>query len=201
MRIHRLLLVAVSALFGATLANADTIPGHFIVDLNDVPNIDSGGWQGSTFTDSVNQSGVTSNDPDFNSGTFFCFTPGCEEDPSIRINLGGNSLPFPSPFGADENGGGVFSFFNPGPGPITNILFVTNLITGVTYNCNGGPIFSICGFEAKPDGSLLILFEQGTGTGIPVASEVPEPAQALPVLLAFAGIAALRRKRSASAVA
>jgi MYXO-CTERM domain-containing protein len=217
MKFHVLFCLAIlGLLFSARSARADSVPGHFTINLNDNCSVNpynqdcnnvngSGGWGAdNSFTDTVN---TVNNDRGFTLNSFTCtdyqgWDPwwwqnnnesDCDTDPSIKISPGGNSSPFGTSFSADANGGGILDFYNSG-GTITDILIKTNLQAGVTYTCNGGGLFQFCGFEAV-NGQLEILFLAGNDPGIVTAT--PEPAAAIPVLLAFAAIAFARRRRSA----
>jgi hypothetical protein len=178
---------------GWAKASAITEPGHFIVDLDDVFGVDSGGWGAETlFTDTVNTvtstRGFTQNiciDPDNDND--------CDKDPRMEVYQGGASSPFPASFSSDENGGGTFDFQNDGPAPITDILFMTKFVPGKSYTCASPDIFSFCGFRVVDIGGkeeLEILFDKGT---IP---NIPEPAEYLPLLVASAAVAFAHQRRS-----
>jgi len=185
---------------GWVQASTITEPGHFIVDLNDVPGVDSGGWGAETlFTDLVNtinsskgftQSICVDTDSDHPNSD----DPDCEGDPRMAVNGGGGSIPFPSSFNADENGGGAFSFFNNTNSPFTDILFTTVFNANQTYTC-ASDIYNFCGFQVihQMNGAdqLEILFIGGT---IPVAT--PEPSEYSFLLGMCAAIAVVHRLRS-----
>jgi hypothetical protein len=198
MNAKRLLLVTVFALLWASRAHASTIPGHFIVDLNDVFGVDGGGWGANTlFTDTVNTIHSTNGfnpsicvDTDANAPNGD--EPDCDSDPSIHINNGGGSVPLPGSFHSDGNGGGSFEFQNDGNSPITDILIITNFKPGNSYTCDSD-IFKFCGFEIVNQGGtekLEALFDNGS---IP---NVPEPSEYLILLIGCAAIAVAHRVRS-----
>lgn len=190
------------ALLCAALAQASTVtePGHFIVDLNN-PGQGVGGWDPlQLFTDTVNT---------LNSSVGFTPTicvdsdagepngddPDCDNnDPSIRVNNGGGSSPFPPSFNAEADGGGTFDFQNDTSSPFKDILFVTNFDPNKTYTC-ASDIYSFCGFEIVPQNGgpaqLDVLF---IGGSIPVAN--PEPSEYLVLLIGAAAIAIVHRARS-----
>jgi len=201
MKVLRLLCVACFALLGAAWAKADTVPGHFQINLNDfgcVPSSDSvctGGWDSQGFTATGNTGTSTEG---FTEGEFTapCFDS-CEDfDPYILISAGGRSDPFNiegTTFSAIE-GGGIFNYFNPGPGTITDILITTTFVPGETYHCSvDDTLFSFCGFMDPPGNQLEILYTGGNG--IPVAT--PEPASGVLLLIASAAVVAVHRMRSA----
>lgn len=203
MSVKRFLLVTGFALLCGGWAHATTIvPGHFIVDLNDMLGTDSGGWgSGTSFTDTVNT--ITSTrgfvattcfDTDANSPNGD--EPDCDNDPRISVYGGGASMPFPTSFSSDENGGGTFDFQNDGTSPITDILFTTNFVPGDSYTCSTGSpmdqIFAFCGFKIVDIGGvekLEILFDKGS---IP---SVPEPAEYLPLLIAGSALVLVHHLR------
>jgi hypothetical protein len=184
--------VAGLALFGAPWARANIVPpppplpGHFEINLNDFfGTTDGGGWgANTTFNDAVN-TGVSS-DP-FTQNIFCVGGCGRLDDPYISINKGGHSVPFPSSFQADQNGGGILDFFDAGP-PIHDILITTNLnlTLGETFHCESD-IFSFCGFKDSPT-QVDILFTNGT---IPTA--VPEPTSGILLLTALSVMVVVRR--------
>ncbi len=186
-------------------------PGHFTVNLNDDCSTDptnpacsvtdgSGGWGSETlFTDQVNTitstRGFTASicsDTDANNPNGD--EPDCDNDPSIRLNAGGGSISFPPSFNANENGGGIFDFQNNTGAPFTDILFITNFVSGNSYTC-ASDMFSFCGFQIvqPPNGptQLEILFINGS---IPIAS--PEPSQYLFLLIAAVAVVVIHRVRS-----
>lgn len=209
MRSNLILLAGLAIGFvslGASRARASTIePGHFIVNLNDDCSTDptnpectvtddpTGGWAAnSTFTDEVNPGistrGFTESacvDPDHDGD--------CDRyDPSIRINPGGGSSPFPSSFMVDENGGGIFDFQNDTNSPFTELLFITDYMPDGEYTC-ASTIFSFCGFKIiNHDGNeeLEVLFDNGS-----IPSAIPEPAEYFFLVGACAAVV-LRRLRS-----
>jgi hypothetical protein len=197
-RLHQLFFVAISALFVATLAHASTLPFTFEVDLNDCltctnPN-GSGGWltdgTPDSFTDAVNTVNPSDN-YEFSQGTFICTTDDDSEceDPQIQLKPGGDA-PFPEPFSADANGGGIFNFTTDTTSPFSSIAFFTTLNTNVTYGCSS-PLYNFCGFQAIDNDTVLeIVFDS------PVTSAVPEPSEYLFFLVAGAAIAAAHRLRS-----
>lgn len=203
-------LATVFVSLGASRAHADTIePGHFIVNLNDdcstdpsnpdCSNMDgTGGWTpDSTITDQINPGistrGFTASmcvDPDNDND--------CDRsDPSIRINPGGGSSPFPGSFTVDDSGGGIFDFQNDTGSPFTELLFITNYISDGTYTCTGTSFFTFCGFKIitnqQGQKEIEILFANGS---IPTAS-TPEPAEYFFLLGACAAVLVLRRRSSA----
>ena len=199
MSVKRFLLVTGFALLCAGWAHATTIvPGHFIVDLNDVLGTDSGGWGSDTlFTDTIN---TVSSIRGFVQS--MCVDPDndndCDKawDPRISVYGGGASMPFTTSFSSDENGGGTLDFQNDGTSPITDILFMTNFVPGDDYTCSTGSptvqIFAFCGFKVVDIGGvekLEILFDKGS---IP---SVPEPAEYLPLLLACSALVVVHRLR------
>jgi hypothetical protein len=188
-------------LFCGGLAQADSIvPGHFTVDLNDVPGIDAGGWGVETlFTDTVDtlksSKGFVANIcNDSDAGEPNGDEPDCDNDPHMTVNNGGASSPFPTSFNSDENGGGLFDFQNDSGQPFTDILFTTTFVPGDSYTCASN-IFSFCGFKIIPETNgpdqLQILFIGGT---IAVAS--PEPAEYWFLLIACAIAVVFHRLRS-----
>jgi hypothetical protein len=200
MGVKRFVLATGFALLFAVWVQADTIqPGHFTVDLNDLPGVDSGGWGAETlFTDTVNTVSSTrgftaSICVDTDSGHPDRDDPDCDNDPHMTVNNGGASSPFPSSFNADENGGGLFDFQNDSNSPYTDILFTTTYVAGNSYSC-ASDIFSFCGFQViheqhGPD-QLEILFVGGR------IADVPEPSEYLFLLLACAVVAVVHRLRS-----
>ncbi len=192
MKWFRLLCVAGIALLGASWAKADTIPGHFFIDLNNFFSLtnDVGGWgAGNGFTDVVNT--VTST-RGFTQGSFCPQNEqgNCDEDPYIFVGAGGHSSPFGTSFSADANGGGILDYFNGGTSPITDILITTDLNPNGIYHCSSD-IFAFCGFKDPPGQTLEILFFNGT---IPVAT--PEPVSTVFLLIACAALLGARRFRS-----
>jgi len=203
MGVKRFVLAAAFALLGAAWVRADTTqPGHFIVDLNNVPGTDLGGWGAETlFTDTVNTinstKGFTANIcVDSDAGNPNGDEPDCDNDPRMSVNSGGASMPFPSSFNADANGGGTFDFQNNGNAPITDILFTTTFVPTDSYTCESGQptdIFQFCGFQIVNQGGVQkieILFDNGT---IPIAA--PEPSQYW-LLLACVAVAVVHQLRS-----
>lgn len=201
MRAKHLVLATGFALLCAGWVQADSIvPGHFTVDLNDMPGVDQGGWGAETlFTDTVNTitstRGFTANicvDTDASEPNGD--EPDCDDDPHMVVNNGGHSEPFPSSFNADENGGGIFDFQNDSGSPYTDILFTTTFVPGKSYTC-ASDIFSFCGFEviheANGPDQLEILF---IGGSVPVAT--PEPSEYLFILVASGAVALVHRLRS-----
>jgi hypothetical protein len=203
-RLHRLFFLAISALFVATLAHASTLPFNFEVDLNDCPAPSStnctnpngsGGWLSDgtpdSFTDAVNTVNPSEND-DFSEGTFICSTDDDSEceDPEIQLKPGGDA-PFPGPFSADANGGGVFDFTTGTTSPFSSVAFFTTLNDNVTYEC-ASPLYNFCGFQAIDNDTVLeVVFDSPAAT-----SAVPEPSEYLFFLVAGAAIAVLHRLRS-----
>jgi hypothetical protein len=192
MKWFRLLCVASVGLLGASWASADTIPGHFFIDLNNNFSLtdDVGGWgAGNGFTDSVNTGtstrGFTQSDfcPQNDQGN-------CDHDPYILLNAGGHSDPFGTSFSADANGGGILDYFNGGTSPITDLLIITDLNPNGQYHCSSD-IFAFCGFKDPPGQTLEILFSKGT---IPVAT--PEPGYSLLLLIAGGALIAARQIRA-----
>ena len=115
---------------------------------------------------------------------------GCDDstDPSIRINPGGKSDPFPNSFQA-INGGGIFDYQNDSGKTIDEILFTTTFVPGDPYTCYADPtLFSTCGF--KIEGNQLDILFYG-GPGIPPATTVPEPASFV-LLFGCAAVTAIR---------
>jgi hypothetical protein len=189
------LLVTGFALLSAGWVQASVFipnPGHFTVDLNDITGTDGGGWgAGTLFTDSVNTGDST--DGFLQNICVANENQQCSSDPRMVTNGGGASIPFPSSFNADANGGGFFDFENDGPAPTTDILFVTNFVQNQTYNC-ASDIFRFCGFDVVQGGNgreLEILFTSGT---IPVAT--PEPSEYVFLLATCAACAVVHRWRS-----
>jgi hypothetical protein len=197
MNVKRFLLVIGLALMCSSWVYASTVvPGHFVVDLNDVTGVDGGGWGANTlFTDTVNT--VTSTNG-FNQSV--CLDPDTGEavedcdggDPRMGVNSGGASVPFPTSFNADGKGGGVFDFQNDGNKPITDILFVAPFNPNNSYSCDSN-IFAFCGFKIVNQGGnqkLDILFVNGS------IANVPEPSEFLFLLGACAAVAVAHRLRS-----
>lgn len=189
------LLMTGFALLSTGLVQASVViptPGHFTVDLNDVTGTDGGGWgAGTLFTDSVNTGEST--DGFLQDICVANENDQCNSDPRMVVNAGGASIPFPSSFIADANGGGFFDFQNDGPAPITDILFFTNFVQNQTYNC-ASDIFRFCGFDVLQGGNgpqLEILFTSGT---IPIAT--PEPSEYLFLLAACWACVVVQRWRS-----
>jgi len=167
---------------------------HFTLNLNDCivegntcvfptdPN-GFGSWEsGQSFTDLINTGESTDG---FSQNTFDC--PECG-DPSMIINKGGKSTPFPSSFSANENGGGFLDFFNGTGVTIRDILIQTSFDSSKSYSC-ASDIFAFCGFAV--DGSELdILYTQGA------IDPVPEPASVILVGTGLGAILWSRRKRA-----
>jgi len=216
MGVRTLLFATVFALLCACWAPADTItePGHFTVNLNDNCSIDpnnpdcgntggTGGWGSNTlFTDMVNTvtstSGFTEGmcvpDSDHDDCVNGSASSVLENDPSIRLDNGGGSSPFPSSFLSDEAGGGLFDYQNDSNSPYKDVLFTTNFVGTETYTC-ASTIYAFCGFDVihEKTGSdqLEVLFIEGS-----IPSAVPEPS--LDLFLLVAGVAAvvLHRRRA-----
>ncbi len=218
MRLHYLFVLALFALGGATVARADGVPGHFIINLNDNCSVDpsnpdcsnvngTGGWgANNSFSDTVNTgdstSGFQNNFTCSDDRQWFWWwwqnhnQNDCDPDPSIKWGTGGASGAFPTTFSADGSGGGILDFYNGSGTTIHDVFITTNLVAGVTYTCDGGGVFSFCGFEALDNGKELgILF---SGGDIP---SVPEPADGIIVLAGFAAIAVGHRLRSRQSAA
>ena len=166
---------------------------HFTINLNDCviegntcvfptdPDA-AGGWaSGQFFTDEIN-TGLSTDG--FSEESFDC----SDCDPSMIINKGGKSSPFPPSFNANENGGGFLDFFNGSGVTITDILIQTEFDSSKSYTCSSN-IFAFCGFS-EDSGVLSILYSQGD---IPPA---PEPASVVLVATAAGAILLSRRKRS-----
>jgi len=189
-------LLGVLLLLSAPRAEASLVVpvSHFTLNLNDCiiegntcvfptdPD-GSGSWEpGQFFTDSINTG--TSTDG-FTEGSFDC--PDCG-DPSMIVNKGGKSTPFPPSFSANENGGGFLDFFNGAGVPIRDILIQTPFDSTKSYSCSSD-IFAFCGFAVENDAVLDILYTQGT-------ISVPEPGS---IILVGTGLSAFfwsRRRRS-----
>jgi hypothetical protein len=211
----KLLIAAMGfALLGAGWASGSTVPvepGHFTVNLNDNCSTDptdpdcsnpdgTGGWGADTlFTDMVNTVSSTMGftpftcTPDYDHDDCNPSDDSNAGDPSIRINQGGGSIPFPSSFNSDQSGGGLFDYQNDSSSPYTDILITTNWVGTETYTCASN-IYSFCGFDVihektGPD-QLEILFIGGT---IP---NIPEPSQYLFLFIACAAVAAVHGLRS-----
>ncbi|HUJ21109.1 MAG TPA: PEP-CTERM sorting domain-containing protein [Bryobacteraceae bacterium] len=186
---------------------ADTITPDFTINLNTCtpgfpdcsttstdPN-GSGDWEpGQDFTTEFNveesTEGFTENQ----------FTPPtcrhhwhCYDDPSMIVNKGGHSVPFPPESGeisANENGGGFFDFFNNTGGPIDNLFFTTPINPSLTYTCQSD-IFQFCGF--MQEGSTLDILFANPIDPIP---PVPEPSTGILFLTAAGALIAGRKVRS-----
>jgi hypothetical protein len=174
-----------------------------------------GGWGDATFTTevsdvpagspgSISTAGFTTdgscdtNGDDHDHWFWFWWWPGhrfsgngCDNDPSIRVDPGGGSSPFPSTFGS-INGGGVFDYQDDTPSPFDEVEFITKLVEGEDYTC-ASTIFAECGFKAIDNNTELeILFWDGS---IPAVTEVPEPAS-LVLLFGCIAVAGIHRVRS-----
>ena len=201
MRLHHLFFVAVFGLAGATLASADTVPGHFIVNLNDNPSCTTdctGSWTSdlsatpfSTVNIPTGLSGNICFDSDANEPN--ADEPDCDNDPRIQLLNGGASTGVTGPFTVSPvNGGGIFDYQNNTGAPINELVFETTYVPGDSYTCSttGGP-FAHCGFLIVGDPDIKIFFYGGAG--IP---SVPEPSEYLFLLSAFTAVAGLHRLRS-----
>lgn len=203
------LLVGGLVLVSPSWAQSPSAPGHYTITLSEWdPN------QIFTFIPDPDPSTVNPSGFDF-SDAGFCPSGNWEQclchDPAVRLNNNGKSQSENGEFTfqADEEGnlnGAASDFANTGP-PITEALIITTLGSdqmNKLFTCNGGSLFSECGFmdpQTNAGDELEILFIQGTGTGIPTA--VPEPSQWIFLLVACAGLVAVkatrvRRQRSGS---
>ncbi|HEX5227045.1 MAG TPA: hypothetical protein VFW44_05020 [Bryobacteraceae bacterium] len=185
--------LVLAAIGAVTCAQADTVdpePGHYQITLTDWDN-------NQLFNATPNPEGVNPNDfsPDFCDGFLSC------DDPSVKINKGGGSTSEDGPFtfSSGPNAAGntvVLNFSNAGP-PITELLLTVTLNpdqTGSLFTCDGGDVFQHCGFMM--DDLEILFYDPYDTNGIPTAT-TPEPSQWI-ILLAFAAVIVIARKRSAN---
>ncbi len=209
MKMTRWLMVAALGALSCTWAQADSVPpddGHYLIDLES--------WDADLDFNFMPNQGAPP--PGINS----CLPVGADcGDASIRIDNGGGSTGEDGDFTFNSGPGGtcgpnaptlaceILYFDNEGP-PITSILITTILPTSELgenndYSCDGGALFQSCGFTItdppdEPTETLNIYFYNPySADGIVTAT--PEPSQWIILLLAFAGIIAVRaRKQFAS---
>jgi hypothetical protein len=207
---NRLGVLVLFLLLCGGAARADVIPGgHFSIDLADTAcptqlvsdcSNSTGGWgNGQGFTAMANQvfdtttfqNNVVCSEDSENP----CHPPfDGPEDPTIRINPDGNSLPVGGTFtfSANSNGGGFLTFFNNTDGTFSNFLITTPLIGDKFYSCDalphldGGPSFTNCGFRIDPNTGVLDIAFWDT---------VPEPALGLFLIPAVALIMVVHKTR------
>jgi hypothetical protein len=214
MNAKKWLMIAALGMLGSTLAQAIAVlpppSGEYTIGLSgwDPDNGNTFTWQpisGSSLPD-----GLTADDFDFTSGFGYCPAGDWEcscSDPTITLGPGGKSQ--------DESGEYTFTDGDGNQVVINGVVetageantgsFIGEVLIAVPLNadevdelfsCNGDGLFSKCGFDYS-DGTLYILFEEGTGTGI--GTVTPEPTQWIVLLLGFAGVIVARaRKGSAS---
>jgi hypothetical protein len=171
MNMTRWLLLFAAGLLCTTAAVADTVPGHYIVDLE--------GWDPNLFFNFMpNPEGV--NPADYQNPGVFCAGFGLCGDPLIRLNGGGGSTPETGSFSFNSGTGTeVLDFQNAGP-EINEVLITLT-------DANGNPIplpesdlgqqfvcssdlFQNCGFN---NDAFTILFYNpinANGVGIPTAT-------------------------------
>lgn len=184
--------LVVAAIGAGSVAQADTVePGHYQITLTD--------WDNNQLFNAIpNPTDVNTNDfqPEFCDGFLAC------DDPSVRINKGGGSTSEDGPFsfssGPDAAGNTVVLNFSNSGAPITELLLTVNLNpdqAGELFTCDGGDVFQNCGFFN--DGLEILFYNPFETDGIPTAT-TPEPSQWLVMLLGFAALIVVTRKRSAS---
>lgn len=207
MNATRWLMIAALGMLGSAWAQASALPppppsGEYTIGLTgwDPDNANTFTWE--PITDGSLPDDLSSNDFDF-TGSGFC--PGCI-DPGITLGPGGRSQHEDGTYTFTDGDGSqvvingvVQTAGEANTGPFISELLISVALTtnenGELFSCSGDGLFSTCGFDYS-GGTLYILFEQGTGTGI---GTVPEPSQWIILLLAFAGVIVARaRKGSAS---
>jgi hypothetical protein len=194
--LKRILILAAAGVLAGGLSRADIpVGGTFNINLNDIANTDAGGWlSDSQFTAVINPIGI-------DSGTFtpntICTSrddddrriPGCDRDPTISINPGGDPTAVELStfsFESDGNGGGTLAFINDTGVDITSLLITSmdypnSFFSNQTFFCDTvpNPSFDFCGFKIVGDPRVEILF-----------ADNPEPNFSF-ALLAGAGLLAL----------
>lgn len=105
-----------------------------------------------------------------------------QKDPQMGMEAGGDPLAFlgGTQFTPDENGGGVFQYFNDTGGTILSVTFVANIGANVTdlppFSCNNAsdptapnPFFLFCSINyfANNGNLQFIFFGTNPGTGGP----------------------------------
>ena len=133
MKLVRMLSMAGFVLLGATWVQADTVPGHFEINLNNPGQTDLGGWisNGTPSSFETTVYSTTQSGAGFQQGSFNCQSEdsewqngwnwwgwnswdfsnfrdsnnGCDNDPYILVTQGQHSNGIPSSFSADGNGG------------------------------------------------------------------------------------------------
>jgi hypothetical protein len=221
MNATRWLMIGALGMLGSAWAQAAVLlpppSGEYTIGLS--------GWDpdnGNTFTfdpiTNVNSlpDGLSSRDFNFNdSVTGFCPAGDweCSCDPGITLGPGGRSQDESGEYTfTDGNGNQVVingvvetaGEANTGPA-INNVLISVPLNSDEVdelFTCDGDDLFTKCGFYYSDPpgvaGTLYILLEKGTGTGIGTVP-TPEPTQWIVLLLACVGVIAARaRKGSAS---
>jgi len=188
-------------LMGAGSAQADGLPDpHFTINLNNCVFVGNtcvfptdpngfGGWAaGQEFTDQINTDMSTEG---FSQNSLDCSE--CPE-PSMIVNKGGKSSPFPTSFNANGNGGGFLDFFNGTGQTITDILIQTEFDATQSYSC-ASDIFAFCGFMVE-DGPPVLDILYSNGNIPPLSDSVPEPTSGVLLLTATGAILLGRKLRS-----
>lgn len=180
MKLLRYVTLGLMVFLSAAWLQADEI-GAFIISGD--------GWPGNESFGAVANTGTS-----FENFIPFCFGPGCEceirdLDPTLKVNLGGGSIPVGTvfSFSADSNGFVDFHGLNVSGVPFTDLLITVPFDPNATYFCSTDA-FAECGFKLEGDPNLLILFTGGPG--IPAA--IPEPGSWM-LLLTVTGALLVRR--------
>jgi hypothetical protein len=178
--------------------------------VDDTFNVDffaeNGSWESDASFNAMAYSTWSSSDENGYTQNQFCPDndwESCVCDPGVKVTV--PDLPPPAPFDGsatftlDDDGTFDQNYLNVGPNIETLIFSTTDFSTHDTYTCSSGEndFFQFCGFKIE-DNTLYIEFgDPANPNGITTAT--PEPKQYSWLILAAAGIFAVRLYRSRTA--
>lgn len=204
MNMTRWLMVAALGALSCTWAQADSVPpddGHYLIDLES--------WDADLNFNFMPNQGTPP--PDIST----CLPVGAIcGDASIRIDNGGGSTGEDGNFSFNSGPAGTCGpnaptlacetlFFDNEGEPITSILITTILPTSELgqfndYSCDGGALFQSCGFtitDPPGDTETLNIYFYNPFIANGIITATPEPSQWIVLVLAFAGIIAVRARK------
>lgn len=164
---------------------------------------DGGSWEPGASFDATGSSTWSSSEENGYTPTQFCADGDWERcicDPGVKADVPDQPPPIPfditTTFTIGSDGTFDQDYINIGPNIETLIFTTTDFKTDETYTCSSD-FFQFCGFKTY-EGTLYIEFgDPINSNGITTAT--PEPRQYLWLILAAAGLIAVRRYRSRSA--